>query len=91
MTDMMSEKEIEKLVIEIVADQLNIDKDEISRASRFVDDLNIDQLDEVELVMEFEDEFELSIHSDEKIRELGTVGAAIDFVRDELKTQGRLT
>ena len=86
----MSEKEIEKLVIEIVADQLNVDKDEITRDTRFVADLNIDEIDEVELVMEFEDEFDIAIDSDEKMQELGTVGAAIDFVRDELKTQGRL-
>jgi len=48
-------------VIEIVAEQMGVDKSEITRETSFVNDLNADSLDTVELVMEFEDEFELSI------------------------------
>ncbi len=51
----MTEQEIESKVIEIVAEQMGADKAKINRATNFVDDLNADSLDTVELVMEFED------------------------------------
>ncbi|HBS27992.1 MAG TPA: acyl carrier protein, partial [Phycisphaerales bacterium] len=53
----MTEKEIEAKVIDIVAEQMGVEKNEITRATSFVNDLNADSLDTVELVMEFEDEF----------------------------------
>ncbi len=76
----MTEQEIEAKVIEIVAEQMGAEKDKINRDTSFVEDLNADSLDTVELVMEFEDEFETSIPDDqaEKIR---TVGQAIDFIK----------
>lgn len=76
----MTEQEIEAKVIDIVANQLGADKSNITRDTSFVDDLNADSLDTVELVMEFEDEFETSIPDDqaEKIR---TVGQAIEFIK----------
>ena len=76
----VTEQEIESKVIEIVADQLGADKAKISRETRFVDDLNADSLDTVELVMEFEDEFETSI-PDEQAEKIKTVGQAIDFIK----------
>ena len=48
---------------------------------RFVNDLNADSLDTVELVMEFEDEFELSI-PDEEAEKIQTVGQAIDYIKE---------
>ncbi len=76
----MTEQEIEAKVIEIVAEQMGAEKDKINRDTSFVEDLNADSLDTVELVMEFEAEFETSIPDDqaEKIR---TVGQAIDFIK----------
>ncbi len=76
----MTEQEIEAKVIEIVAEQMGADKAKISRATSFVDDLNADSLDTVELVMEFEDEFETSI-PDEQAEKIKTVGEAIDFIK----------
>lgn len=76
----MTEQEIEAKVIEIVATQMGTDKVKISRATSFVDDLNADSLDTVELVMEFEDEFETSI-PDEQAEQIKTVGQAIDFIK----------
>jgi acyl carrier protein len=72
---------VEEKVIGIVSEQLGIPKDEVIRDSSFVDDLKADSLDVVELVMEFEDEFELTIPDDdyEKIR---TVGNAIDYIEE---------
>ncbi len=75
----MTEQEIESKVIEIVAEQMGADKGKITRATNFVDDLNADSLDTVELVMEFEDEFDTSI-PDEQAEQIKTVGAAIEFI-----------
>ncbi|MCH7791785.1 MAG: acyl carrier protein [Planctomycetes bacterium] len=76
----MTEAEIEAKVIEIVAEQLGTDKTKVTRDTSFVEDLNADSLDQVELVMEFEDEFETSI-PDDKAEQLKTVGQAIDFIK----------
>ncbi len=75
----MTEQEIEAKVIEIVAEQMGADKGKISRSTSFVEDLNADSLDTVELVMELEDEFETSI-PDEQAEKIKTVGEAIDFI-----------
>jgi acyl carrier protein len=83
----MEVKEIEDKVIAIVAEQMGVDKAEIKRETNFVNDLNADSLDTVELVMEFEDEFETSI-PDEEAEKIQTVGQAIDFIKSHLdKTQ----
>ena len=76
----MTEQEIEAKVIEIVAEQMGAEKDKISRDTSFVEDLNADSLDTVELVMEFEDEFETSI-PDDQAEKIQTVGQAIDFIK----------
>lgn len=66
-------------VIDIVAEQLGVDKEKISQETSFVNDLGADSLDTVELVMELEEEFDISIPEDaaEKIQ---TVGQAIEFI-----------
>ncbi len=70
---------IEAKVIDIVAEQMNHDKSEITRETSFVNDLNADSLDTVELVMEFEDEFDLNI-PDEDAEKIQTVGDAIKYI-----------
>jgi acyl carrier protein len=77
-TDM---EDIEQKVIEIVSEQMGVDKSEITRETHFINDLNADSLDTVELVMEFEDEFELSI-PDEEAEKIQTVGQAIDYIKE---------
>lgn len=81
----MTEAEIEAKVIEIVANQMGADKSTISRKTSFIEDLNADSLDTVELVMEFEDEFETSI-PDEAAEKIKTVGQAIEFI---VQAQGK--
>jgi len=76
--------ELEAKVIEIVSEQMGVDKSEITRDTGFVNDLNADSLDTVELVMEFEDEFEISI-PDEQAEKIQTVGQAIDYIREHAK------
>ncbi len=77
------EKEIEEKVIAIVAEQLGVDKSEITRDTHFVNDLNADSLDTVELVMEFEDEFETTI-PDEQAEKIQTVGQAIEYIKTHM-------
>lgn len=77
---------IEAKVIEIVSEQMGVDKSEISRETSFINDLNADSLDTVELVMEFEDEFDMSI-PDEEAEKIQTVGAAIDYIAEIMKNK----
>lgn len=77
-------KAIEDKVIDIISEQMGAEKSEIARETSFVNDLNADSLDTVELVMEFEDEFDLNI-PDEEAEKIQTVGAAIDYVAKIVK------
>ncbi len=70
---------IKDKVIGIISEQMGVDKSEITRETSFINDLNADSLDTVELVMEFEDEFDMSI-PDEEAEKIQTVGAAVDYV-----------
>lgn len=79
----MDAKEIEEKVISIVAEQMGVEKTEINRDTNFVNDLNADSLDTVELVMEFEDEFETSI-PDEQAEKIQTVGQAIEYISEHV-------
>ena len=75
----MTKPSIDDRVIKIVCDQLGQTPDKIKRETSFVNDLGADSLDTVELVMEFEDEFEISI-PDEDAEKIQTVGNAIDYI-----------
>lgn len=75
----MKREEILDQMKDIVAEQMGVDRDKISEETSFVNDLNADSLDFVELVMEFEDRFETSI-PDEKAEQLKTLREAVDFV-----------
>jgi acyl carrier protein len=66
-------------VIEIVCEQMNQPKEKVSETTSFINDLNADSLDTVELVMELEDEFELQI-PDEEAEKIKTVGDAIKYI-----------
>ncbi|NOX59162.1 MAG: acyl carrier protein [Planctomycetes bacterium] len=80
---MATREEIEEKVCAIVSEQMGVDKGEITTATSFVNDLNADSLDTVELVMELEDEFDTSI-PDEEAEKLQTVGAAVDFIEKQM-------
>ena len=77
----MTKPSIEERVIKIVCDQMGTTPDKVSRETSFINDLGADSLDTVELVMEFEDEFELSI-PDEEAEKIQTVGQAIDYIKE---------
>ena len=71
---------IEERVIDIVAEQLGVDKEKISPETSFVNDLGADSLDQVELVLELEEEFDIDI-PDDAAENIQTVGQAIDFIQ----------
>ena len=79
MTEALS---IEDKVIRIVCDQLSATPDKITRDTSFINALGADSLDTVELVMEFEDEFGVSI-PDEDAEKISTVGTAVDYITEK--------
>ncbi len=86
--DQLDAKAIEEKIVEIISEQMGADKTEITRETSFINDLNADSLDTVELVMEFEDEFDVSI-PDEEAEKIQTVGAAIDYITKVAKTKAQ--
>ena len=87
-TDEVDVEAIEKKVIKIISDQMGVDESEITREVSFINDLSADSLDIVELVMEFEDEFDMSI-PDEEAEKIQTVGAAVDYVVNLIKSKSK--
>ena len=79
----MSNEELFEKLKEMIVDQLGVDGDSISMDSSFVDDLNADSLDMVELVMAMEQEFDISV-PDEVAEKVGTVGDAVEFIKNAL-------
>ena len=73
--------DIKEKVIQIVAEQMGVDKSQVTEETSFINDLGADSLDTVELVMEFEDEFDLNI-PDEDAEKIQTVGEAIKYVEE---------
>ena len=63
----------------IIVDKLGVDESEVTTAASFTDDLGADSLDTVELIMEFEKEFDIQI-PDDKAEKITTVGDAISFI-----------
>ena len=78
---------IEERVIDIVAEQLGVARDQINRDTSFVNDLGADSLDTVELVMELEEEFDINI-PDDAAEKIQTVGQAIDHIQDAVDGSG---
>jgi len=68
-------------VKEVVAEQLNVNPDEIKEESKFVEDLGADSLDVVELIMELEEKFDIEI-PDSEAENIATVGDAIKYIQE---------
>jgi acyl carrier protein len=81
----VTDQEIEAKVIDIVAERMGQDRAKITREMSFVDDLNADSLDQVELVMELEVAFDIEI-PDEQAEKIKTVGDAISLIKTECQS-----
>ena len=68
-------------ILQIIAEQFNIDKDDLTEDMNFQDDLNADSIELVELVMTIEEEFETEV-SEEDLEKLKTIGDVIEYVED---------
>ena len=71
---------IETRVINVVVEQLGVNKDQVKLESSFINDLGADSLDTVELVMALEEEFDTEI-PDEDAEKIGTVHQAVDYIK----------
>ena len=74
--------EIADKVTQIIVDKLGVDESEVTAEASFTNDLGADSLDTVELIMEFEKEFDISI-PDEQAENIQTVGQAIEYVESQ--------
>ncbi len=75
---------LENKVKEIIVDKLGVEESELTDSASFTNDLGADSLDTVELIMEFEKEFDVSI-PDEDAEKISTVGDAIVYLKDNVK------
>lgn len=76
--------EIASKVKAIIVDKLGVDESEVTIEASFTNDLGADSLDTVELIMEFEKEFNIAI-PDEQAEKIGTVGQAISYIEEHTK------
>jgi acyl carrier protein len=74
---------VEDRIKKIIAEQLGVDEDEVVPEASFVDDLGADSLDTVELVMAFEEEFDIEI-PDEDAEKILTVGRAMEYIKEKI-------
>ncbi|MBI95045.1 MAG: acyl carrier protein [Flammeovirgaceae bacterium] len=75
---------LENKIKEIIVDKLGIEESEITDSASFTNDLGADSLDTVELIMEFEKEFNVSI-PDEEAEKIQTVGDAVAYLKENVK------
>lgn len=75
---------IEEKVKQIIVEQLGVDSSEVTAEASFIDDLGADSLDTVELVMAFEEEFDIEI-PDEDAEKMATVGDAIAYLKTKVE------
>lgn len=76
---------IEEKVKQLIVEQLSVDEAEVTPTAHFIDDLGADSLDIVELVMTFEESFEIEI-PDEEAEKIHTVKDAVDYIQAHVKT-----
>ncbi len=76
-------QDVESKVKAIIVDKLGVDESEVTADANFTNDLGADSLDTVELIMEFEKEFDISI-PDEDAENIATVGSAIKYLEEKI-------
>ncbi|HIA37198.1 MAG TPA: acyl carrier protein [Flavobacteriales bacterium] len=76
--------DVSSKVTAIIVDKLGVDESEVTSEASFTNDLGADSLDTVELIMEFEKEFNIAI-PDDQAEKIGTVGEAISYIEENSK------
>ena len=76
---------IESKIMEMIADRFNKTVEELSRDTEFVTDLSADSLDQVELTIDIEDEFDLPEVPEDVLTKITTIGDLVDYVQDTLE------
>ncbi|MES2309672.1 MAG: acyl carrier protein [Verrucomicrobiota bacterium] len=77
----MAEKTVEEKVRDIIVEQLGVNPEQVTTTAKFIEDLGADSLDTVELVMAFEEEFDIEV-PDEEAEKLQTVGDVIRYIEE---------
>jgi acyl carrier protein len=77
---------VEERVIEIVCENLGVNKEQVTRKTSFIEDIGADSLDIVEFVMELEEEFDIQI-PDDQAEKIKTVGEAVDYIDQAVKNK----
>jgi acyl carrier protein len=80
----MSSQEVFEKVRDIIVDNLGVDASEVTLETHFRDDLQADSLDLAEMIMDFEDQFEVGDISEEDAMQIQTVGDAVTYITDKL-------
>jgi len=75
--------EIKERVVAIIVDKLGVDEGEVTLEASFTNDLGADSLDTVELIMEFEKEFNIAI-PDDQAENIATVGEAVKYIQEHV-------
>jgi acyl carrier protein len=83
----MTTQEIQDKVVEIIAKQLEIEKEKVKPETKIAEDLGADSLDRAEMVMDLEDEFDVNIPDDAETK-IKTVGDTVAFIEAEMKKKG---
>ena len=78
----MADENIEQRVTAIIVEKLGVDEADVNKDASFTNDLGADSLDTVELIMEFEKEFDMTI-PDEDAEQIGTVGDAVTYIQEK--------
>jgi len=78
--------EIAGTIVDIVSEKLNKPKDDITEAMSFINDLGADSLDQVELIMDFEDKFDMQI-PEEEAEKIVTIGDAVQYVESHVESE----
>lgn len=73
--------DVKSKVVSIIVDKLGVEESEVAEGASFTNDLGADSLDTVELIMEFEKEFDISI-PDDQAEKIGTVGEAVRYIEE---------
>ena len=73
--------DIQEKIVKIICEQLDVPEEDVTHSAAFVDDLGADSLDQVELIMAMEEEFDVSIPDDDA-EKIATVQNAIDYIKN---------